>query len=125
MKKKILPAAMVLFFCLINGCVAQSQSGDLYLWDFGQVKEGEVLKHNFTITNDSETPLNIKGTNVSCGCTVAKIDKKILAPAESAQIAVEFHSKGYTGAVEQFVYVDTDSLDNPVLKLIIKADVVK
>lgn len=125
MKKIFLLSAGILFLCLLSGCRQQSQSEDPYFWDFGQVKEGEVLKHNFTLTNNSKNPLNIKGTNVSCGCMVAKIDKKKLAPGESTQIAVEFHSEGYTGAVEQFVYVETDSTDNPILKFKVKSEVIK
>ncbi len=96
-----------------------------YAFDFGRIKEGEVLKHDFVLKNDSGKTLNIKNVNTSCGCTVSKVGKKALRPGEDALIEVEFDSKGYSGTVQQFVYVNTDSLDNPVIRYIIKAEVVK
>jgi len=104
---------------------AQEKIPDSYTWDFGQVKEGGVSKHNFILENGSGKTLTIKDVNTSCGCTVSKVEKKILLPGEATTISVQFISKGYSGAVKKYVYVHTDSLDNPILRFIIKADVVK
>ncbi len=119
----------------LGGCYSQNQeeittqpeteSIDPYSWDFGQVKEGEVLKHNFILKNESEKTLTIKDVNTSCGCTASKVEKKILLPGQSATLEVQFNSKGYSGPVQQYVYVHTDSLDKPIIKFIIKADVIK
>lgn len=103
----------------------QKEQNDPYAWDFGRVKEGEVLKHSFVLKNESPKVLNIKDVNTSCGCTVSKIDKKSVLPTETTLIEVQFNSKGYSGAVQQYIYVNTDNLDNPVLRYIIKAEVVK
>lgn len=94
-------------------------------WDFGKIKHGEVVKHVFQITNTSRDELNIKDSNTSCGCTVSEIKKKKLFKGESADLEVKFDSKGYGGAVKQFVYVNTDDPDNPVIRFIIKAEVKK
>lgn len=111
---------------LLAGCkIENTQTTDAFSWDFGQVEQGKVLQHTFILKNESGKVLNIKGTNTSCGCTVSKLDKKILAPGESTTIDVRFNSKGYSGPVQQFIYVNTDSLDNPVIKYTIKANVVK
>jgi len=98
---------------------------DPYLWDFGRVKEGVVLKHDFTLRNESKNILNIKDVNTSCGCTVSKVAKKRLLPKESTPIEVEFRTKGYSGPTQQYVYVYTDSLDNQIIRYIIKADIVR
>jgi len=103
----------------------QTTNADHFFWDFGQVEQGKILQHTFILKNESGKVLNIKGTNTSCGCTVSKLSKKILSPGESTTIDVRFNSKGYFGPVQQFIYVNTDSLDNPVLKYTIKAEVVK
>lgn len=96
-----------------------------YLWDFGRIGEGQVVKHNFTLKNGSKKALEIKEINTSCGCAVSKMDKKVILPGESALIEVEFDSKGYSGPVQQFIYVNTNGIDNPVIRYIIKAEVIK
>lgn len=112
------------------GCYAQNKDNkekapDPFVWDFGQIKEGEVLKHDFILKNESQKKLNINDITTSCGCTVSQVKKKALLPGESTFIEVQFKSKGYSGAAQQFVYVHTDSIDNPVIRYIIKTDVVK
>ena len=98
---------------------------DNYEWDFGRVKEGVVLGHNFVFKNQTQKTIAIKQTSTSCGCTLSKVDKKVLPPGDSLVIGVQFNSKGYSGEVKQYVYVETDNLDNPIIKFIIKASVVK
>lgn len=101
------------------------QENDAYTWDFGRVKAGEILKHAFILKNDSENTLQIKDVTTSCGCTVSQVKKKMLLPGETTLIEVRFNSKGYSGAAQQFVYVHTDAIDNPIIRYIIKATVVK
>jgi hypothetical protein len=121
-----------LFFCLCPlGCQAQknvilSREGkatDPYTWDFGQVKQGEVLEHEFSFKNQTSKILNIKSVNTSCGCTVSQVKKNTLQPGESTSLGVKFNTTGYSGLTQQFVYVNTDNLDNPIIRFIIKAQV--
>lgn len=114
-------------FCLAQGATAKTQAQvlDPYTFDFGKVREGEISSHVFALRNDSGKNLDIKDINTSCGCTVSKIDNKHLKPGESALIEIRFDSKGYSGAVQQFVYVTTNSLDKPVIRYIIKVEVGK
>jgi hypothetical protein len=98
---------------------------DPYFWDFGQVKQNLVLAHEFTFKNSTDKTLNITGLNTSCGCTVSETTRKTLAPGESTQVKVQFNSKGYKGKAQQFVYVNTDNQENPVLKFTIEAFVVE
>lgn len=98
---------------------------DAYTWDFGRAKRGEILKHAFILKNDSENALQIKDITTSCGCTASQVKKKMLLPSETTIIEVRFNSKGYSGAAQQFVYVHTDSLDKPIIRYIIKADITK
>ena len=133
---KLWVISLVIFLSFSQvGCYAQQaenitlkgnlEKSDPYSWDFGQVKEGEVLKHNFVLKNESKKILNIKDVNTSCGCTVSKVEKKTLLPGESTLIEVEFNTKGYSGSTQQFVYVHTDNIDNPVIRYIIKAELIK
>lgn len=128
-----------IFLCIIflffpaTGCYSQQHNNtkqaqeakDAYTWDFGRVKMGMVLRHAFKFKNESRNILNILSVNTSCGCTVSKVQKKKLAPQESTLIKVTFKTQGYSGSTQQFIYVNTDSLDKPVIRYIIKAEVVK
>ena len=117
----------------LQGCYSQEQTKiagqaeliDPYSWDFGQVKEGEVLKHAFVLKNESTETLTIKDVSSSCGCTVPEVKNKVLLPRESTLIGVKFNSKGYSGNTQQYVYVHTDSLDKPIIRFIIKAEAIR
>jgi len=98
---------------------------DPFTLDFGKVSEGQVLKHSFTLKNDSKETLNIKDMHTSCGCAASKVAKKTLAPGESTSIEVSFKTKGYKGLVSQFIYVNTDSADKPLIRFTIKAEILK
>jgi hypothetical protein len=135
--KKMFLFFWILFLSILPlGCFGQNQPSkidkiedskatDHFSWDFGQVEQGKILQHTFILKNESDKTLNIKDINTSCGCTVSKVEKKTLSPGESTSIDVRFNSKGYSGPLQQFIYVNTDSLDNPILKYTIKTNVAK
>jgi hypothetical protein len=100
-------------------------ASDPFFWDFGRVKEGRLLEHDFTFKNTGNKTINIKDVTTSCGCTVSEVKQKILRPGESTTIKVKFNSQGYSGEVSQYVYVHTDEPQEPVKKFTIKARVKK
>jgi hypothetical protein len=111
--------SLLILLLVFSGCF------DPFTFDFGKVKEGEVLKHEFILKNEASKILNIKDVNTSCGCTVSEVEKKSLSAGESTVIKVKFNSRGYSGPTQQYIYIHTDNLDNPVIRYIIKAEVVK
>ena len=135
--KRIYLVFWILLALLQSGCFAQTNlplpsitnPGQLQeaqeSWDFGQVKEGLILKHDFLLKNESQKPLKITGTHTSCGCTVSKVEKNALLPGEETSIEVKFNSVGYSGPTEQYVYVNTDDAENPILKFTVKAQVIR
>jgi hypothetical protein len=104
---------------------AKEEKVDPNQWDFGKVKPGAVLKHDFILKNETNDILGINNIHTSCGCTASESAKKSLMPQESTTITVSFNSKGYSGPVTQFVYVHTDNADLSIIKFTIKAEVVK
>jgi len=66
-------------------------------FDFGTIKEGEVVKHVFKFTNTGKSPLVIQNASAPCGCTVPKWPKDPIAPGKTGEIAVEFNSRGKSG----------------------------
>jgi len=97
------------------------QNIDPLFWDFGTVAKDSTVKHEFTITNYTKRTLIIKDVVTSCGCTASDVGKKTLAPDEKTKVLVSFNSKGYKGEVTQFVYINTDDQENPVIKLTIRS----
>ncbi len=93
------------------------------VWDFGQVRAGDVVRHDFIIKNTKSKVLNIKEVHTSCGCTVSEVPKKVLQPGEDAPIQVKMDTKGDSGPVKQHIYVNTDDPENPVYVFVIKAEV--
>ncbi|MFH1414030.1 MAG: DUF1573 domain-containing protein [Candidatus Omnitrophota bacterium] len=108
--------------------VGASEEEDIespYFWDFGEIEKGEIVEHNFTIRNDSEETLKIEKVHTSCGCTASEVESNTLLPQESTQIKVKFDSKSYMGEIKQYAYVHTDDPEDSVIKLTIKAEVIK
>jgi len=106
--------------------VTQTMAGiarDPFFWDFGKVEKGKTVAHTFILKNNTPQNLSIKALNSSCGCAVTKIGDKNIPPGESTPLEVAFDSRDYSGVVQQYIYVHTDDLDNPILRFIIKADV--
>ncbi len=63
-------------------------------FDFGTIKEGEIVNHVYKFTNTGKVPLIISDARSTCGCTVPKWPKETIEPGESGKISVRFDSKG-------------------------------
>ena len=126
MRKRIILFLLVFpMFQFAYGESEKTVTSDPNEWDFGKIKQGVVVKHDFQFENITSNVLKITGINTSCGCTVSQTAKKSLLPGESTAINVSFNSKGYAGQIKQFIYVNTDNADLPVVRFVIKAEVLK
>ena len=65
--------------------------------DFGDLKDGEVVRHTFAFTNTGKSPLVIESATSTCGCTVPQVPKEPIAPGAEGKIEVEFNSAGKAG----------------------------
>jgi Protein of unknown function (DUF1573) len=66
-------------------------------FNFGTVKEGDVVKHVFKFKNTGTEPLVISNAKGSCGCTVPTWPKEAIAPGATGEIKVEFNTAGKPG----------------------------
>lgn len=66
-------------------------------YDFGTIKEGEVVEHVFRFTNTGQAPLLIQDASAPCGCTVPSWTKEPIEPGKQGEIVVRFDSKGRVG----------------------------
>lgn len=63
-------------------------------FDFGEVKEGEVVTHIFKFKNTGKVPLIISDARSTCGCTIPEWSKEPIQPGESSAITVRFNTQG-------------------------------
>lgn len=81
-----------------------------YVYDFGQIAEGQIVKHVFKFKNVGKTPLIIQNASATCGCTVPEWTKEPIAPGDEGELRVEFNSSGKSGPQSKVVtvYANTD-----------------
>ena len=92
--------------------------------DFGVLKPGEIVNHEFTFTNTGGGDLLLHKTKASCGCTASEPAKKMLKPGESSSIKVTFNSTGkHDGDQSQSVTIYTNDPTEPTVYITIKAKV--
>ncbi len=93
-------------------------------YDFGNIQEGEKVKHTFSFTNTGKEDLVISNAKGSCGCTVPTWPKEPIPPGETGEIEVQFDSKNKPGKQSKNVTI-TANTDPVTTTLKISADVAK
>ncbi|GAB4255224.1 MAG: hypothetical protein Kow0027_21800 [Saprospiraceae bacterium] len=78
-------------------------------FNFGEVKEGDVVSHVFKFTNTGKVPLLINNAKSTCGCTIPKWPKEFIEPGQSGEIAVEFNTSGKSGFQEKPVTITANT----------------
>ena len=92
------------------------------VFNFGTIREGDVVRHEYEFTNHGKNPLIISNAQGSCGCTVPEYPSQPIPPGKSGIIKVEFHSEGKVGHQEKSVSITTNS-QKGMHRLFIKGDV--
>jgi hypothetical protein len=78
-------------------------------YEFGQIKEGEKVTHEFKFTNNGTVPLIISNATASCGCTVPEYPKEPIAPGAAGVIKVVFNSEGKPGMQQKVVTITSNA----------------
>lgn len=109
----------------ISRDVQEARKNDPYYYDFGIVKEGDILKRKFYFKNEMSEKVRITQVNTSCACTISKVDTKEVLPGKKVPIEIQFDTAGYPGVKTRYIYVHTDSKANPITIFEIRADITK
>lgn len=91
--------------------------------DFGRVKQGKVLTHNFRFKNVGDATLIVRNVRTSCGCAAALASKRELKPGESGEIKATFKTRGYSGHNVKYIYVETNDPSARQKQLLLKASI--
>lgn len=94
------------------------------IFDFGEVKEGKIITHDFVFTNGGAKPLLLHDATSTCGCTIPEIDKTPISPGSESKIHVRFDTKGKEGYQEKPVTVLTNGYPSKYV-VIVKGKVIK
>ncbi len=65
--------------------------------DFGNLKEGDIVKHIYKFKNVGDAPLVISNVQVQCGCTTPSYTKTPVPPNGEGTIELQFDSSNKSG----------------------------
>jgi len=89
--------------------------------DFGKIKQGVPVSHEFKFTNKGKVPLIIATVQASCGCTTPDWTKDAIPPGQTGFIKATF-SAASPGVFDKTVTV-TANVENGSVQLKIKGEV--
>ena len=82
--------------------------------DFGTIKAGEKVTHQFHFKNTGENPLKIESVKPSCGCTVTEWTRGEILPGETGFVDTEFNSSGKEGLQTKTVNVNLNTVEKNI-----------
>jgi len=82
-------------------------------YDFGNIKQGDIVEHVFKFKNTGNAPLVIKQVDVTCGCTTPEWPKEPIAPGKSATIKAVFNSASKMGQQNKVITVQSNATNAP------------
>lgn len=119
----------VLFLILISFVFAQNKGPEITIkknfYNFGDIKEGDVVSYEYTIENTGDDLLIINEVRASCGCTAVQPEKRRLLPKEKIKLKVEFDSMNRKGAQTKYVYIMTNDPKNSQSKVSFSANILE
>ena len=86
-----------------NLSVLAAIEGGPFVYDAGDVEEGDVIRYSFHFTNISKNFLEKIKISSTCGCTVAEFEPGKVSPGAKDSIEVVFDTQGFKGMQEKTV----------------------
>lgn len=71
------------------------------MYDFGDIKKGDVKSHTYEVTNTGTNPLIISEVKPGCGCTVPEFTREPIMPGKKGMVTLKFESAAFDGAVQK------------------------
>lgn len=92
-------------------------------FDFGKIKEGDVVEHVFTFTNIGSDTLKIAQVRASCGCTAVLLSDNRIPPKGVGEIKTTFNSKSRSGIQKKTLTIFSNDTESPAKKLVFRAQI--
>jgi len=74
-------------------------------FDFGKLKKGDKVSHEYKFVNTGKSPLIISDSYASCGCTKPEWPHTPITPGGSGIIKVTFDSAGKSGLMDKQITI--------------------
>lgn len=116
MKKLFLAASVLL---LSAGVFAQAKKAEDVVkfkelaYDFGKIKQGSPVSHEFEFTNISPSPVIIESAVPSCGCTTPVKPEGAIAKGKDDKITAGFNAAN-VGPFNKTITIKVAGVDLPV-----------
>ena len=83
---------------------------DFDTYDFGEVRDGEVVEVDFNFTNTGKSDLIIFDASASCGCTVPEYPQNVkIQPGKKEKLKVRFDTSNKPGKQMKSVTLTTNT----------------
>lgn len=82
-------------------------------FDFGKVKQGTPVTHDFAFTNISNSPVIIESATSSCGCTTPHKPEGAVAAGKGEIISAQYNATA-GGRFNKEIYIKLAGVDMPV-----------
>lgn len=82
-------------------------------YDFGTIKQGDVIEHVFKFKNTGKNDLIIRKMKSSCGCTAVSVGSKTIKPGEEGSIKAVFNSRGKRNQQHKSITITTNIPEVP------------
>lgn len=128
MKKLILAFAAILITATMFAQSASGKKAEEFVkfkeltYDFGKIKQGVPVTHDFYFSNVSAKPVIIESATASCGCTTPTWPQPPVAKGKTDKITAGFNAAA-PGPFNKSVYVKVAGVETP-LELKITGEVV-
>ncbi len=124
---KTIMLALSVLFCS-TAVFSQAKTDDLVkfqetTYDFGKIKQGAPVTHEFPFTNISNKPVVVESAVASCGCTTPAWPQAPVAKGATNKITAGFNAAA-PGAFTKNITVKFAGVDAP-MQVTIKGEVLK
>src|SRR3978361_1242824 len=110
---------LVLSVMLLSGAAfSQKKADDLVkfketTFDFGKIKQGVPVTHEFPFTNVSDKPVVVESATASCGCTTPAWPQAPVAKGKTDKITAGFNAAA-PGAFTKHITVKVAGAEAPL-----------
>jgi len=83
------------------------------IFDFGKIKQGDMVQHDFKFKNTGKSPLIVSNATATCGCTVPQVPGEPILPGNIGTIKVVFNSTGKMDMQDKVITITSNA--NPTV----------
>ena len=117
--QKFIPYILFMYGIFFLNAVEAQSTDSAYIkfkdvkYNFGLIKQGTVVKMEYTFRNTGKTPLIISTIETTCGCTVGDFPHYPIKSGDSGMILLTFNTKEKYDKQDRTVEVISNASNSP------------